>query len=287
MNDALKAMLSRYRCANQREEEAAIREILQEIALAGLSRAGFFQKAAFYGGTCLRIFHGLNRYSEDLDFALLRKDPAFDLSSFLPSLRKEFLSCGIDVTIEQKEKSAASKVQSAFIKGNTLMLLLSFFPGAEVAGTIPNQKVKIKFEIDTDNPEGGKTLKVYRMLPSPYEVRVYDEETLFAGKIHAILCRERKANPKGRDFYDYLFYIGKGTKVNLVYLRNKLVASGKWDASAPLTSMDLKAMLEKRFIAADFRLAAQDVRPFLKGEAGLEAWSKELFLSTLPLLQEE
>ena len=208
MNSALESMIAKYNPKNNLERENAIKEIIQEIALAGLSRGGFFEKAAFYGGTCLRIFYGLDRFSEDLDFALVKKEEDFKFDDYFPRLKREFLSYGIDLNIELKKKSNASLVQSAFLKGNSLMLMMTFFPKNEDAKHIlSNQKIKIKFEIDMDNPEGGITEYKYRMFPSPYEIQVFDEATLFAGKIHDILCREYKNHVKGRDYYDYLFYI--------------------------------------------------------------------------------
>ena len=223
MNTVIETMLSKYNPKNNQERENAIKEILQEIALAGLSRGGFFEKAAFYGGTCLRIFHGLNRFSEDLDFALLEKDPSFKLDAYFSSLKKEFQSYGIEMNFEQKSKEDEKEIQSAFIKGNTLMLMMSFFPKSyEAKKVVSNQKLKIKFEIDIDNPSGGITEHRFKMLPAPYEVQIFDETTLFAGKIHAMLCRSYKNHVKGRDFYDYLFYIGKGSKFNIKYLENKL-----------------------------------------------------------------
>ena len=153
MNNAIEAMLAKYNPQNNNERENAIKEIIQEIALAGLSRGGFFKKAAFYGGTCLRIFHGLNRFSEDLDFALVEKDHNFKLDVFFPSLEKEFQSYGIEMIIERKKKEDGEEVQSAFLKGNTLTLMMSFFPKSDDAKkVVSNQKIKIKFEIDTDNP---------------------------------------------------------------------------------------------------------------------------------------
>ena len=182
MDRALEAMLSRYHTRNNNERENAIKEIMQEIALAGLSRAKFFENAAFYGGSCLRIFHGLNRFSEDLDFALLNRNMDFNLNNYLPMLKKEFQSYGIDVNVEFKVKNLDRAVQSAFLKGNTLMLLMSFFPeSSDAKGIICDQKIKIKIEIDTENPPGGQTEFRYRMLPAPYEIQIFDEPTLFSG----------------------------------------------------------------------------------------------------------
>lgn len=287
MNSVIEAMLTRYNPQNNSERENAIKEIIQEIALAGLSRGGFFEKAAFYGGTCARIFHGLNRFSEDLDFALVNKDSSFNLDDYFPSLKKEFLSYGIDINIEQKKKDEEDIVQSAFLKGDTLMLMMTFFPKNDnTQGIVPNQKIKIKFEIDTDNPIGGETEFKYRMFPAPFEIQAFDEATLFAGKIHAILCRNYKHHVKGRDYYDYLFYIGKGSKFNLKYLENKLKNTGdKIDDNEVLTLQKVKDLLKGKFEITDYESAKEDVSNFISDKDSLKIWKKELFISTLTNLQ--
>ena len=286
MNSVIETMIAKYNPQNNDEKENAIEEIIQEIALAGLSRAGFFYKAAFYGGTCLRIFHGLNRFSEDLDFALIEKDPNFKIDYYFPSLRKELKSYGIEMSVEPKKKGEDSEVQSAFLKGNTLMLMMSFFPNSDEAKkVISSQKIKIKFEIDTDNPSGGVTEYKYKMLPAPYEVQVFDESTLFAGKIHAILCREYKHHVKGRDYYDYLFYIGKGSKFNLQYLENKLKnTGGKIDDNETLTLEKVKELLKNKFETTDYESAKEDVSNFISEKESLNLWGEKLFLSTIDLL---
>lgn len=287
MNSVIETMLNKYNPKNNEERENAIKEIIQEIALAGLSRGGFFNKAAFYGGTCLRIFHGLNRFSEDLDFALLEKDPNFKLDDYFPSLKKEFESYGLDITLEPKKKDKNTEVQSAFLKGNTLMLMMSFFPKSEDARrVISNQKIKIKFEIDTDNPSGGTTEFRYKMLPAPYEVQIFDESTLFGGKIHAILRRNYKNNVKGRDFYDYLFYIGKGSKFNLKYLENKLKNTGGVIADDDVLTIEkVKDLLRSKFASVDYEVAKRDVSNFIIKKESISIWKKELFLSTLDNLK--
>lgn len=287
MNSVIETMLWKYNPQNNEERENAIKEIIQEIALAGLSRGGFFEKAAFYGETCLRIFYGLNRFSEDLDFALLKKNPNFKLTDYFPALKKEFSSYGIEINIEEKGKVLNSEIQSAFIKGNTLILMMSFFPTNEDAKKIiPNQKMKIKFEVDTDNPEGGRTETKFRMLPAPYEVKVFDESTLFAGKIHAIICRNYKSHVKGRDYYDYLFYIGKGARFNLIYLESKLKSTGVITQNEKLTLEKVKEMLKMRFEIIDYASAKDDVSNFVSDKNVLKLWKKELFISTLDELKE-
>ena len=283
MNSVIEAMLAKYNPKNNEERENAIKEIIQEIALAGLSRGGFFKKAAFYGGTCLRIFHGLNRFSEDLDFALLEKDSNFKIEDYFSALKKEFESYGIDMIIEAKNKNENNNVQSAFLNGNTLMLMMSFFPKSEDAkNVVSNQKIKIKFEVDTDNPIGGIAEYKYKMLPAPYEVQIFDEATLFSGKIHAILCRSYKNHVKGRDYYDYLFYIGKGSKFNLKYLENKLKNTGGIiDNDETLTLDKVKELLKTKFESIDYESAKADVSNFIIDKESLKIWKKELFISTL------
>lgn len=282
MNNVIETMLGKYNPKNNEERENAAKEIIQEIALAGLSRGGFFRKAAFYGGTCLRIFYGLNRFSEDLDFALLGKIPDFKLSDYYSALEKEFASYGIEIHVEEKKKTADSEVRSAFLKGNTLALMMTFFPKNEDAKKIiSNQKTKIKFEVDTDNPDGGRTETKFRLLPAPYEAKVFDESTLFAGKLHAIICRNYKNHVKGRDYYDYLFYIQKGSTFNLEYLANKLKNTGVIPKSEVLTLQRAKEMLKERFETVDYESAKEDVSNFIDDKRGLNLWKKELFLATL------
>lgn len=285
MNSALEAMLSKYDVKNSRDRENAIKEIIQEIALSGLSQAGFFDNVAFYGGTCLRIFYGLNRFSEDLDFALVKKNPDFELNKYFPALEKTFNSFGLDIRVESKEKE--TEIKSALLKGNTLLLMFSFFPNTNDASDfISNQKIKIRFEVDTDNPVGGTTEVKYKMLPSPYEVKVFDESTLFAGKIHAIICRTYKNHVKGRDYYDYLFYVGKGSKINLQYLENKLKNTGGIiDEKDALTLEMVKKLLAEKFSSVDYESAKEDVIRFIKDDESLKIWKKELFLSTLDQLE--
>lgn len=185
------------------------------------------QKAAFYGGTALRIFYGLDRFSEDLDFSLETSDFDFDLDSYFPVLEKEVRSFGLNVTIQEKQKKGNSNIRSAFLKGNTKEHLLLFYPDEKLTDNVPtNEVIKIKFEIDIDPPAFASFEHKYRLLPAPYEVNMYDMPSLFAGKIHAVLCRAWQSRIKGRDLYDYVFYLSRGAAVNLPHLRARLIDSG-------------------------------------------------------------
>ena len=227
MNTAIEQMLKNYQIENIYDQKNAMKEIMQEIVLCGLSRAGFFQKAAFYGGTALRIFYGLDRFSEDLDFFLVTADPDFDLTVYFPVLEKEVRAFGLHVTIQEKEKTKESNIRSAFLKGNTKEHLLLFYADENLAGSVARSEVvKIKFEVDINPPEYAGFEHKYRLLPTPYEVNLYDVPSLFAGKIHAVLCRAWKSRIKGRDLYDYVFYLSRGSAVNQKHLRARLLQSG-------------------------------------------------------------
>ena len=109
-------MVEQYHPTNEEERSNAQREAMQKIALAGLKRGGFFDHAAFYGGTCLRIFHGLNRYSEDMDFSLTEKNGNIHLENYFPAIIDEFHYVGLDVGIDKKDKKTFGRVESAFLK---------------------------------------------------------------------------------------------------------------------------------------------------------------------------
>jgi len=278
VNTNIEQMLSRYRTDTTEDQKNAIKEITQEIVLCGLSRAGFFQKAAFYGGTALRIFYGLDRFSEDLDFSLKVKDPAFSLADYFHSVEKEVQAYGLRMSVAEKEKSTDSNVKSAFVKGNTKELVLQFFADALLAGKFAaNETVKIKFEVDTNPPAFASFETKFRLLPSPYEVCLYDMPSLFAGKIHAVICRAWKSRVKGRDLYDYIFYLSRNAKVNLPHLRARLVDSGFLDGAEPFDLETLKGILNKRFDEIDYASAKEDVRSFIRDKASLDLWSANFF----------
>lgn len=278
MNTVLEQMIEHYNPKNIDDKRNVIKEVMQEIVLCGLSKAGFFNVAAFYGGTALRIFYGLDRFSEDLDFSLLVKDKEFDLSKFFPVLNEVVSSYGLDVDIELKNKTKDSYVQSAFLKGDTIEHFLLFYPNDLVEGVNKNEKVKIKFEIDTMPPGLATYETKYRLLPTPYGVKLYDESSLFSGKIHAVICRSWKSRVKGRDLYDYIFYLSRKSKYNLPHLREKLIDSGFIDKETKLDNDDVKRILIDRFNEIDFEAAKNDVVPFIKDTNVLDIWSKEFFV---------
>ena len=280
MNTQIDEMLRLRADAQDPDKRNLVKEILQEIVLCGLSRAGFFKKAAFYGGTALRIFYGLDRFSEDLDFSLMEKDLDFDLAAYFPMLEKELESYGLNMTVSEKEKYSDTAIQSAFLKGNTRELLLQFYTDPKLSNTVPsNESLRIKFEIDIDidPPAYAEFERRYKLLPSPHEVNLYDLPSLFAGKTHAVLCRAWKNRIKGRDLYDYVFYLSRDVRINLPHLKERLIASG---ALAPDDRFDLgilKDMLNEKFDQIDYASAKEDVRHFIRDEASLELWSADFF----------
>ncbi|MCQ2913882.1 MAG: nucleotidyl transferase AbiEii/AbiGii toxin family protein [Alphaproteobacteria bacterium] len=277
MQTILTQMLSRYDANNIEEKKNAIKEVVQEIALCGLARAGFFKQAAFYGGTALRIFYGLDRFSEDLDFSLITSNLDFELSPYFSGLKKELASVGLNFQIEEKLKSNDSYIRSAFLKGNTKEHIISIYD--EQNNYInPNEVIKIKFEIDVNPPKFATFENKYRLLPSPYEVKLYDKSSLFAGKVHAVICRSWKNRIKGRDLYDYVFYLSNQIKINLPHLRARLEDSDVLKEESLFTMDILKQMLIDRFDIIDFDAAKNDVIQFTKDPSKLDLWSKDFFV---------
>lgn len=277
MNSVLQIMLSKYKIKNTIDETNAMKEIIQEIVLSGLSRGGFFDEAAFYGGTALRIFYGLNRFSEDLDFALLKSNPNFDLSKYFSFIEKEVQAYGLNLTVSEKIKTKDFNVTSAFLKGDTKEHILMFFPNENMQNTTSLKNIKIKFEVDINPPAGAKYEIKYKLLPSPHQVRLYDESSLFAGKIHAILCRNWQYRTKGRDLYDYVFYISKNAKVNIELVKEKLIDSNVLSRDDEFTIDTLKKLLNNKFEEIDYSDAKDDVIMFIEDKDSLSLWSKDFF----------
>ena len=278
MSAVIEQMLKSYHVENIYDRKNAMKEIMQEIVLCGLSRAGFFKKAAFYGGTALRIFYGLDRFSEDLDFSLEAEELDFDLGSYFPVLEKEVKSFGLNVEIQEKAKTKESTIRSAFLKESTKEYLLLFYADEKIAGSVSrHETVRIKFEVDVNPPAYATFEHKYRLLPVPYEVKMYDMPSLFAGKIHAVICRAWQSRIKGRDLYDYIFYLSRGAAVNQKHLRERLIDSKYITADADCSLNETKKMLAERFDSIDYVQARRDVEPFIHDTSVLDAWSSEFF----------
>ncbi len=278
MNNIIDQMLKSYEIKNINDEINALKEIIQELVLAGLSRGGFFNEAAFYGGTVLRIFYNLDRFSEDLDFALITPNKNFDLTKYFDYINKELKAYGLNLEISSKPNNETN-ISSVFLKGDTLEHILKFFPNEEnhkYNHTLKN--IKIKFEIDINPPKGATYEVQYKLLPSPHQIRLYDKESLFAEKIHAILCRNWQKRTKGRDLYDYVFFLANNINVNLELVKNKLIESKYISENDDFNLDILKSLLINKFKEINYKEAKEDIIPFIKDIKSLELWNSDFFI---------
>ena len=285
---ALIKMLEKYDLTNSNSSYDALREILQEIVLLGLYDAGFFKYAAFYGGTALRILHNLPRFSEDLDFSLLESNSEFNLKPYEEAIISTLKAFGFDVTIEIKEKNNISAIASAFVKGNTIEHLININAPKDITSKIHrDQAVKIKLEVDTNPPLEFETANVIRLTPRPFSINSFTLPSLYAGKMHAILCRAWSTRPKGRDWYDLVWYIANDIELDSIHLKSRLSQSCKYleenniQIPSELTKQTIKELLLQRIETLDIVKAKNDVQPFIKDIREIELWSKEFFVSVI------
>lgn len=259
-------MVAQYGAQTETGRENAAREVMQRIALTGLSRGGFFAKAAFYGGTCLHLFHGLKRFSEDMDFSLLAPDPGFVFDDFFQSIKAEFSLAGKDVEIASRRKGRPSQIESAFLKESSAVYDIGF---------TTEKRLKVKLEVDTDPPPKFNTEMKLQMMPVSCWIRVYDLPGLFAGKASAALFRQWRTRVKGRDWYDLAWYVAHGAKLDLAHLaeRGRECAPGV-DLSTPDAVV---AAFDAKIDTIDFAAARDDVLPFIDDATELEIWGRDYF----------
>lgn len=273
----IKEWLEEYKPTNYREADQALREIMQEIALGGLQRSGFFEVAAFYGGTALRIFHGLPRFSEDLDFSLKQEIPNFTLAPYLKGIKDEFSALGIHVNVTEKEKSMTTAVDSAFLKAETEwkeLFIKEILPQESVK---MRAAIKIKLEVDTKPPAGFATEQLLLTKPFSFYTTCFTLPHLFAGKMHALLFRKWKGRVKGRDWFDFAWYVGRGTALSLEHLALRAKDSGDW----PKETMNIKEftdLLMAKIAAVKMEQIKQDVIPFIPEVRQLDIWSPGYFM---------
>ena len=279
MHDAIAKMVSKYECRGLNDYINALREILQEIALLGLWRSKFFEKAACYGGTALRILYGLDRFSEDIDFSLLEPSLDFDLKRYMAFVQKEMEAFGFDVLVEKVEKAVETPVQSAFLKADTRKQLLVIETKEDILRAVPKGKLlRVKMEVDTDPPSGFSTEARYLLQPIPFAVRSFVLPDLFAGKMHAILCRKWKSRVKGRDWYDLVWYAANHPELHLEHLEQRMRQTGHWKGNDPLTQEKFQELLGNTINKLDVKQARREVEPFVKSPENLSIWSREFFL---------
>ena len=277
MNEAIRQILATYEVRSLEDSLRALREVMQEIALLGLWRSKFFEKAAFYGGTALRVLYGLDRFSEDLDFSLLEKSGGFDLSDYGESLKRELASFGFAVEIESRKKQ--TQVQSAFLKADTRTQMITVEFERGLVQQVPrNQMLKIKLEIDVDPPPGFTTETRYLLRPVPFAVRTFSLPDLFAGKMHAVLCRGWKSRVKGRDWYDLVWFAAHHPELRISHLEQRMRQTGHWAEPTPLTAGDLSDLMARRIDKVDIDQIRREVEPFVKDAAALAIWSKDFFM---------
>ena len=265
MNSIFEQMLSQYAIVTDKDRRNAIYEVMQQITLAGLYRGGFFNKAAFYGGTCLRIFHKLERFSEDMDFSLLAPDDSFNLESYFPSITDEFATLGREVVITKKDKRNFGKVESAFLKDDTEVYDVAFRT---------EKSLKIKIEVDIQPPLKFQTEQKLLLRPFSFMTRCFTLPDLYAGKMHALVFRTWKNRVKGRDWYDFEWYLKNGIKLDFTHLQERIREFNGIEVSKE----EFILLLKERLASTNIDLVKQDVEPFVKNSESFEIWSNDYFL---------
>ena len=257
------------------EKINAKHEVMQQITLAGLGRGGFFEHAAFYGGTCLRIFHGLHRFSEDMDFTLTEKNANIHLETYFPYISEAFKLTGKEVVIKKKDKKNFGKVESAFLKENTDAYDIAFQT---------EKNVKVKIELDTCPPLGFNCEQKMLLKPFSFMVRCVSLPDLFAGKMHALVFRNWKARVKGRDWYDFEWYVRNRIPLNYKHLQTRIMAFN----GVMLTRQEFMDKLKKRLATTDISSVKEDVLRFLRAAPSeLDIWSNEYFLQLADMIEFE
>ncbi len=264
-------MLSAYDMTTEQQQRNAIFEANQQVILAGLADGGFFNHAAFYGGTCLRIFHGLQRFSEDMDFSLLAPEEDFEFTQYFQPIIDKFAMVGRDVEIRRKDKKHFGKVESAFLKDNTDVYDVTFQT---------EKSVKIKIEVDKQPPMGFTTEQKLLLLPQSFMTRCFTLPDLFAGKMHALVYRAWKNRVKGRDWYDFEWYIRNRVPLDFRHLKERAMQFNNEKISKDSFLDKLKGHLA----TADIEQVKADVLPFIKRPQELEIWSNDYFLQLASMI---
>jgi predicted nucleotidyltransferase component of viral defense system len=272
----IKEWIAEYNPQNEEETLSALREIMQEILLAGLSRTDFYERAAFYGGTALRIFYKLDRFSEDLDFSLLEEDSGFSLEPYFPSIVSEFEALGITVSIKEKDKTAQTNVDSAFLKSETIWKELVLEDIVKQAGIKSNRSIKIKIEVDRKPPLGFETEEKLLLRPFSFYVKCFTQPSLFAGKMHALLFRKWQNRVKGRDWYDLEWYIKKGVPLDVSHFLLRAKDTGDWKEEN-ITPEQIIDLLKQKINTVSFDSIKEDVIRFIKNDKALQIWSPAYF----------
>ncbi|MGB4414108.1 MAG: nucleotidyl transferase AbiEii/AbiGii toxin family protein [Paludibacter sp.] len=277
MSNIFDQMLDRYEIRTNDDYTNALHEVMQQIALAGLYRGGFFNKAAFYGGTCLRIFYQSQRFSEDMDFSLLQPDEHFALEDYFKPIAAEFKALGREVVINKKEKIKQTNVESAFLKDDTAIYNLQFRT---------EQRVKIKIEVDVNPPTGFTTEYKLLLLPFSFMTRCYALPDLYASKMHALLFRNWKSRVKGRDWYDFEWYVRNNVPLNFNHFCERTYQFGSLQRGE-LTKEIFKQLLKEKITKTSIEMVKSDVRPFIRNQDEMDIWSTDYFLQLVNMIKFE
>lgn len=272
----IKEWIAEYNPQNEEEIRSALREIMQEITLAGLSRTDFFENAAFYGGTALRIFYGLDRYSEDLDFSLLKSASNFSIEPYFKAILDEFRSLGLTVSLREKKKTKQTAIDSAFLKAETIWQEIVLEDIIKEIGVRSNKTLKIKIEVDRQPPLDFKTEEKLLVRPFSFYVKCFTKPSLFAGKMHALLFRKWKTRVKGRDWYDLEWYIKKGIPLDVNHFLTRAKDTNDWQANN-ISNEQIIGLLEAKINSVSFSSIKDDVIRFIPNDDVLNIWSPEYF----------
>jgi hypothetical protein len=272
----IKSWIESYAPKTEEEILATLSEIMQEVTLAALSRTDFFEKAAFYGGTALRIFHGLDRFSEDMDFSLLESNAEFSLEPYFSAVQTEFLALGMHVSLREIEKAKQSNINSAFPKTDTIWKELVLEDIVKQTGVKSNKTIKIKIEVDRKPPLGFKTEQNLVLRPFSFYVNCFDKPSLFAGKLHALLYRKWKTRVKGRDWYDFEWYVKNNIPLNLSHFCSLAVETGDWEGEN-ISAKQVIDVLHEKIDTVSFSAIQDDVVRFIPDDSALQIWSPEYF----------
>lgn len=273
-NEIFDQMLSAYDLTTEQQKRNATFEVNQQLVLAGLYNGGFFNEAAFYGGTCLRIFHGLQRFSEDMDFSLLAPNGKFDFANYFQSIIDQFALVGRDAEIKKKDKKNFGKIESAFLKDNTDVYDITFQT---------EKSVKIKIEVDTQPPLKFNTEQKLLLLPQSFMTRCFTLPDLFAGKMHALVYRAWKNRVKGRDWYDLEWYVRHNIPLDFTHLHERALQFNQED----ITKESFLEKLNERLATSDINQVKADVLPFVRNPKELDIWSNDYFLQLVKLIRFE
>ena len=273
-NEIYDSMLSRYDLTTEQNNRKDIFEVKQQVIIKDLYSGGFFESAAFYGGTCLRIFHGLQRFSEDMDFSLLAQDDAFDFSKYFQPIVDTFALVGREVEIKKKDKKNFGKVESAFLKDNTDVYDVMFQT---------EKSIKIKIEVDTYPPLNFKTEQKLLLQPHSFMTRCFTLPDLLAGKIHALVYRTWKNRVKGRDWYDFEWYVRHNIPLDFAHLAERCKQFNDED----ITIEQFKEKLKERLSTADIKQVKEDVLPFVRNPKELDIWSNDYFVQLADMVRIE